>query len=221
MEKREIQKPENICCPEGVWSREAILAYAQKIHGDNSEGLKVGILASELIEALLLNPEIEIFMISSYSGEKRRFDRDLLRSQRAVPMFLIGFLPYSGVLTNSRTREGGEYIFLNKEHFERFLRDEPIIPPKSLDHIPAVANDDTLPKYVPPYLAFMNLAVKSLKLSANARTNKDTIIEWLKNNWPNDLEGKSEKMIQYMATFLRRPEDKKGGNTPWNENNNE
>lgn len=36
---------------------------------------------------------------------------------------------------------------------------------------------------------------------------------WLKKNWPADLEGKSDRMIKSMATLLRRPQDKKGGNT--------
>jgi len=70
-------------------------------------------------------------------------------------------------------------------------------------------------EYIPPYVNFMLKAAKALNLSPDNRTNLDEVICWLDENWPVDLDGKSERMIKSMATFLRRPEDKKGGNIPW------
>ena len=69
--------------------------------------------------------------------------------------------------------------------------------------------------YIPPYVSFMHQAVKDLNLSPDSKANRDVIIDWLTDNWPADLEGKSKRLIQAMATLLRRPEDKKGGNSPW------
>lgn len=73
-------------------------------------------------------------------------------------------------------------------------------------------------EYTPPYLAFMLQAVKALNLCPEKRARIDDITEWLNENWPSHLEGKSDRIIKSMATLLRRPEDKKGGNTPWNGN---
>lgn len=70
-------------------------------------------------------------------------------------------------------------------------------------------------QYIPPYVVFMLEAVTALNLSSDSRSNLDEIINWLDDNWPSDLEGKSQNLVKYMATLLRRPEDKRGGNTPW------
>lgn len=69
--------------------------------------------------------------------------------------------------------------------------------------------------YIPPYVEFLLEATKSLKLSPDKKLNKSQITNWLDSNWPSNLDGKSVSLIQTMATILRRPEDKKGGNTPW------
>jgi hypothetical protein len=69
--------------------------------------------------------------------------------------------------------------------------------------------------YIPPYIEFLLGAIPSLNLSANNRVNKDEVVNWLAENWPDGLEGKSDRLINSMATLLRRPEDKKGGNTSW------
>ena len=64
-------------------------------------------------------------------------------------------------------------------------------------------------------MQFMQKAVKELDLSADKRMNKSEIIHWLESNWPSDLGGRSKSLIEYMATILRQPEHKKGGNTAW------
>ncbi|MBK9586554.1 MAG: hypothetical protein KA099_11715 [Alphaproteobacteria bacterium] len=69
-------------------------------------------------------------------------------------------------------------------------------------------------EYIPPYMCLMLKGVKALNLSSDTRASMDDIMSWLEENWPSELEGKSERMIKSMATFLRRPEDKKGGITP-------
>lgn len=69
--------------------------------------------------------------------------------------------------------------------------------------------------YIPPYIKFLLGAASALNLSANNRVNKEEIVHWLDENWPVELEGKSDRLINSMATILRRPQDKKGGNTSW------
>ena len=83
-----------------------------------------------------------------------------------------------------------------------------------------VSNSGEIPnfEYTPPYLEFMLQAAKALNLCPEKRARIDDITAWLNENWPSHLEGKSDRIIKSMATLLRRPEDKKGGNTPWNGN---
>jgi hypothetical protein len=62
-----------------------------------------------------------------------------------------------------------------------------------------------------PYLAFMIRAAKQAPFLSTGRTSKKVIEAWLKENWPNELGKLTESKIRGMATFLRRPEDERGG----------
>lgn len=77
---------------------------------------------------------------------------------------------------------------------------------------------ETALEYIPPYLEFMLLAARETRLSGDKREKIENIMGWLNANWPSGLEGKSNRMIRSMATLLRRPDDKKGGNTRWKKN---
>jgi len=72
---------------------------------------------------------------------------------------------------------------------------------------------DKLPDYIPPYLAFMLKAAAALQLSADERRLKKEIEPWLQEHWPPEFGdvSKAKEKISYMATFLRQPEDQKGG----------
>ena len=79
------------------------------------------------------------------------------------------------------------------------------------EHNPPVEipNND---KYLSPYLRFMIEASNKLALSGEHRLLKKNVVEWLKSNWPSSTLGKpTDVKIDYMATFLRRPEDESGG----------
>lgn len=67
------------------------------------------------------------------------------------------------------------------------------------------------PKYLPPYLEFLVRATNQLGLSEDVRKPKADIEEWLRGNWPAELGPSSQAKISSMATFLRHPEDAKGG----------
>jgi hypothetical protein len=207
---REPFVPDIVTCPEGIWAIEALCLLEEKKSGNLVNKRKMGEIAQAFAEFLLLNPELEVFTISSYSGRKEKLDRDYLRSKGILTDLLRGFTPSSGYY--GRT-ENGDYIFVNKNQFENFLADRPFngLPVEEKKTIQARPSS----KYTPPYLAFMLQAVEALKLTPDKRENKEAVIDWLTKNWPADLEGKSSRMIESMATLLRRPEDKKGGNTPW------
>ena len=68
-----------------------------------------------------------------------------------------------------------------------------------------------LPHNLPPYLAFMLRAVEQLDLGRNTKLRKKVIVAWLHDNWPRDLGKRTDRKLESMATFLRRPEDEKGG----------
>jgi hypothetical protein len=67
------------------------------------------------------------------------------------------------------------------------------------------------PSYLPPYLAFMVKAARELGLSETHRLTKEQIEDWLRIHWPADLGPASSNKIGFMATFLRDPDDQKGG----------
>ena len=54
-------------------------------------------------------------------------------------------------------------------------------------------------------------AVSELKLTANQRVNKELIKEWVDKNWPAELDGKSDRLMETMvwgileACFASKP----------------
>ena len=54
-------------------------------------------------------------------------------------------------------------------------------------------------------------AISALDLRADTKLTKKQIEEWLRQHWPPELGQPSGSKIEYMATFLRRPEDERGG----------
>ncbi len=63
----------------------------------------------------------------------------------------------------------------------------------------------------PPYLRFMLTAARQLGTNGNTRLPKQQIVSWLEEHWPKDLGPPSTGKLEFMATFLRHPEDQKGG----------
>lgn len=137
----------------------------------------------------------------------------------------------SGKITekeNGKTKIGGksDFVCLNKEQLVKILNAEKTssepkkrkeIKPEGITESPEPDEDEEAAAslYVPVYLELMFKAAKALNLSADKRANMDDIVGWLNENWPSGLEGKSDRMMKSMATLLRRPQDKKGGNTRW------
>ena len=202
-------KPKNICCPEGIWSFGAARMLAYKEHGEHKDKQLAVELSRRLIEVLLTNPEIEVFTIDSFSGSQQPLNKGFLRSGRAAIHFTLGIIPYVGDVRYDE-RKDGKFIFINRTHFQNFLMGRSILE--------TIVSNQVNPldiAYVPPYIEFMLKAVSECKLNANQRINKDLIKEWIDKNWPNELDGKSDRLIEAMVTLLRRPEDKKGGNTSW------
>jgi hypothetical protein len=204
--------PEGITCPEGMWVKEAALRLAQKEMGDQWRQQSAENISQNLIHFLILTPVLDAFSINSFSGEKLPIDRGYLRSKQAIRHFINGFEPFRSDFHVSKT--DGYFIFVDREQFVNYLDDKPIVEPPRNEQA-ANADPPYVSSYIPPYIQFMLTAVSELNLSAEKRINKSEIIYWLESNWPSDLDGKSKSLIEYMATILRKPEQKKGGNTSW------
>jgi hypothetical protein len=89
--------------------------------------------------------------------------------------------------------------------------------PESSDPESAPRNPGVLPTEshetddVPLYLAFMLRARRELGLGSKKRLPKKHIEDWIKDNWTKELGKFSQAKAGSMATFLRDPEDQKGG----------
>ena len=74
-----------------------------------------------------------------------------------------------------------------------------------------------MPYYIPPYLKFMNSVAENLKLEPNDNRSKKKIEEFLITNWPEGFGQATTKnnepsnKVKNMATFLRRPDQERGG----------
>jgi hypothetical protein len=54
-------------------------------------------------------------------------------------------------------------------------------------------------------------AIFALDIRADAKLTKKQIEDWLGQHWPPELGQPSKSKIEYMATFLRRAVDERGG----------
>lgn len=116
-------KPKGITCPEGIWSLEAMLRFSDKQKGEDGQSRIMADISHGFIQFLMATPKLEVFTISSYSGNKRLIDRDYLRSRRAISHFIQGRIPFDSY---NAKKEDGEYIFVNRTQFENYLADKPL-----------------------------------------------------------------------------------------------
>jgi hypothetical protein len=173
---REELKPKGITCPDGIWSIQAILLFSDKEKGEDGQNRKMGEISQSFIHFLITAPALEVFTINSYSGNKQPIDRDYLRSKRAITDFIRGLIPFGDFHANE---DDGEYIFVNKDQFERVLADKPLTESSVSDE-----GTEMLDSYTPAYLELMFKAVKALNLSPDKRANMDAVMTWLKKIGP-------------------------------------
>ena len=62
-----------------------------------------------------------------------------------------------------------------------------------------------------PYVRLLLAATNAGMFKGNNRVEKKVIEHWLQQNWPPELGQSSPTKIATLATYLRRPEDEKGG----------
>ncbi len=81
------------------------------------------------------------------------------------------------------------------------------------ENLTAMVDDDAANSiaYTPPFLDFMIRASQEMGLDANFKLPKENIESWLRENWHEGLGQISDRKIEQMATFIRQPEDQKGG----------
>jgi hypothetical protein len=62
-----------------------------------------------------------------------------------------------------------------------------------------------------PYIRLLLAATNAGLFKGNARVEKKVIEHWLQQNWPPELGNSTPTKVSTLATYLRRPEDEKGG----------
>jgi hypothetical protein len=62
-----------------------------------------------------------------------------------------------------------------------------------------------------PYIRLLLAATNAKLFKGNGRVEKKVIEHWLQQNWPTELGNSTPTKISTLATYLRRPEDEKGG----------
>lgn len=72
-------------------------------------------------------------------------------------------------------------------------------------------NNQFIDGYMSPYMKLMQQAVIANKVTETNHQKKQTLIQWIKDNASEGLEI-SDNMAKSMATLMRSPEAKKGGN---------
>lgn len=127
------------------------------------------------------------------------------RSDEAPKALNSGRLEFLGrrVYTEAPKHQG--LVVFEIEGFRAAVRGELTVPES-----PEAALDPA--RY--PYLAFMLRAARELAALHEDVPLSKQVKDWLRKNWPSDLGERPETKVANMATFLRRPEDEKGGNRP-------
>ena len=70
------------------------------------------------------------------------------------------------------------------------------------------------PDYSTPYIDLMWQAIDHFKISGENQPIKDTLVEWFRSQ---EIAGQkvSRTTAEYLASFVRLPESRLGGNRPW------
>ena len=124
-------------------------------------------------------------------------------SDRAEEALHTGMLEIvrSGGYGSSINKIRGLVVF-ERESFEAMLAPKAEGPPSD-----AQVDPDRF-----PYLAFMLRVATHFSQAPEGRIPSDQLKAWISENWSTRLGRKTDAKIANMATFLRRPEDEKGGN---------
>jgi hypothetical protein len=96
-------------------------------------------------------------------------------------------------------------MFVERSELERLFPPQTVQPRRE-------RLDEPSDGYLPPFVAFMIGLVAKLGLRPDGREKKDTIEEFIRQNWLPELGQPSSEKVSYMATFLRPPDHQKGGN---------
>lgn len=107
----------------------------------------------------------------------------------------------------------GQYnsVFLSRIDFEKTFNQK-IIYPGEKDPCGDTTYEGA---YVPPYIGLMLNAIEHFNISETNQPLLETLIHWFQEQ---TIEGQkiSENEAKKLASFVRLPSSKKGGNRPWN-----
>ena len=122
----------------------------------------------------------------------------------ATEAYFMAILQYGAYSSSGDHSLDGQKVLLKSDELSRVIANNSKV--EEIDKSPSA-----LPPYIPPYLAYMLRSISALDLRADTKPTKKQIEDWLRKHWPPELGQASESKIEYMATFLRRPEDERGG----------
>ena len=129
--------------------------------------------------------------------------KNLWALPNAMTTFFTGEVSHGGV---------DRPVFVLRADLEAAIRGEPRPDQAAAQDESALDDGETeLIVYTPPFVNFMHRASQELGLDANTKITKEKIENWLRENWQEDLGQISNRKIEQMATFIRQPEDQKGG----------
>ena len=149
------------------------------------------------------------------SGRTLAIEPEYWCSPKAELTFYLGLAEVTTAAITTVYKHKG-VVVLDRAPFEEFVRP----PGASPQGVALTASGDgvpgpPLPAIDPlrfPYLEFMIRAAREAPIAPDGRTPKKSIEAWLYQNWPQRLGEPTANKVATMATFLRRPEDEKGGN---------
>lgn len=102
-------------------------------------------------------------------------------------------------------------IKLVLEDCKQHLRDDVLAHREPTEKIEERASDSD---YSTPYINLMWQAIDEFKITANNQPIKETLVEWFLTQ---EIDGQriSRVTAEYLASFVRLPSSRTGGNRPW------
>ena len=143
--------------------------------------------------------ELKAYKLSSGGGM-----HEIISNKWGNETYFRALLQYGAYSISGDHFLDGQKVLLKSDELSRVIANNSKV--EKIDKSPFA-----LPSYIPPYVAYMLRAISALDLRADTKLTKKQIEEWLRQHWPPELGQPSGSKIEYMATFLRRPEDERGG----------
>ena len=162
--------------------------------------------AVDLVREWLAQERLESFVLTD-DGHTEAVPAKMWLTGEADRAFFVGTTKVARMGTmDVYTYEGR--IVLRQDEVERL-----ILAKLDSPRVDAVETEPVVDPIRFPYMAFLIRAAREGPFAPSGRTPKKVIEGWLRDNWRPELGKLTDTKVENMATFLRRPDDEKGGIT--------